>query len=77
MSKYKSKSCVGTPPHPFGTPTGAPADDSIEERLEHGGVTFEEAVRVRAYHLWERAGRPDGDGGEFWREARAELAAVR
>lgn len=39
----------------------------------HGGITFEEAIRVRAYQLWERAGRPQGDGISFWMEAEAEL----
>ena len=26
----------------------------------------EDEIRVRAYHLWEAAGRPEGDGTEFW-----------
>ncbi|MBX9583516.1 MAG: DUF2934 domain-containing protein [Gemmataceae bacterium] len=65
------------PPPPFGTPTGAPITDATEERLQHGGVTFEEAVRVRAYNLWERAGRPEGNGREYWLEAEAVLTAVR
>ena len=34
----------------------------------------EEAVRARAYQLWEQAGRPDGDGAEFWLEAERELS---
>lgn len=29
----------------------------------------EDAVRVRAYHLWEEAGRPEGRDGEFWARA--------
>ena len=33
----------------------------------------EEAVRTRAYHLWEAAGRPTGDGVEFWLQAEREL----
>ena len=33
----------------------------------------EEYVRVRAYYLWEEAGRPDGDGCEFWARAESEL----
>jgi hypothetical protein len=35
----------------------------------------EEAIRARAYQLWEAAGRPDGEGVEFWLEAERELAA--
>ncbi len=32
-------------------------------------------VRVRAYRIWERTGRPDGCAEEHWREALAELEA--
>jgi DNA polymerase III alpha subunit len=28
-----------------------------------------EMVREQAYYLWEQAGRPDGDGKEFWEQA--------
>ncbi|MBY0461298.1 MAG: DUF2934 domain-containing protein [Gemmataceae bacterium] len=35
----------------------------------------DEQVRARAYFLWEQAGRPDGDGAEFWVRAEQELAA--
>ena len=34
-----------------------------------------EAVRARAYFLWDQAGRPDGDGSEFWHRAEKELTA--
>jgi hypothetical protein len=44
---------------------------------KHGGVSFEEAVKVRAYQLWERAGRPVGDGTPFWLEAESELRAFQ
>lgn len=30
-------------------------------------------IHVRAYHLWEAAGRPPGDGVPFWLEAEKEL----
>ena len=36
---------------------------------------IEEAVRRRAYELWEHAGRPEGRSDEFWHAARAELGA--
>jgi len=29
-----------------------------EERRLHGGVSLKEATAVRAYHMWEAAGRP-------------------
>jgi Protein of unknown function (DUF2934) len=33
----------------------------------------EEAVRRRAYELWEQAGHPEGRSEEFWHAAVAEL----
>ena len=41
-------------------------------------VTFsEEATRVLAHRKWEVAGRPAGDGVEFWLEAEREVKAER
>src|SRR5262245_48790505 len=37
------------------------------------GRVPEEYVRVRAYHLWAEAGRPECDGVEFWLRAEREL----
>ena len=34
---------------------------------------IEQRVRVRAYHLWEEAGRPHGQTAEFWERARSEI----
>jgi hypothetical protein len=36
---------------------------------------FEKLVRAKAYELWERAGRPEGRGDEFWHAAKRELEA--
>lgn len=35
----------------------------------------EEAVRRRAYELWEEEGRPDGREGAHWRRAEDEFGA--
>ncbi len=32
-----------------------------------------EPIRVRAYHLWEQAGRPEGGDIAFWDEARRQI----
>ena len=37
----------------------------------------DEQIRARAYFLWEQAGKPDGDGIQFWLEAERELCAPR
>ena len=36
-------------------------------------LSIEEAVRRRAYELWEQAGQPEGRSEEFWFAATAEL----
>ncbi|MDO9713663.1 DUF2934 domain-containing protein, partial [Paracraurococcus lichenis] len=46
---------------------GAAAPDACEPR---GADHLAQQVRVRAYHLWEQAGRPDGRDLEFWHQAR-------
>jgi len=35
--------------------------------------SVEQTIRELAYKKWERAGRPPGDGKNFWREAEAEI----
>jgi hypothetical protein len=37
--------------------------------------SIEDAVRRRAYELWEEAGMPEGRSDEFWHAAAAELHA--
>ena len=34
-----------------------------------------EPIRVRAYFLWEQAGRPEGGDLAFWDEARKQVEA--
>jgi hypothetical protein len=36
-----------------------------------------EAIRVRAYELWEKRGRPHGGDVEDWLEAEAEMLPRR
>jgi hypothetical protein len=47
------------------------------EMVAHMHDISEEQIRVRAYQLWELAGRPFGDDDRFWREAEAELRFQR
>jgi hypothetical protein len=39
------------------------------------GSTREETIRLCAYTKWEAAGRPLGDGVQFWLEAEQDLLA--
>lgn len=36
-----------------------------------------ELIRVRAYYLWEKAGRPEGGDIAFWEEARQQVELER
>jgi len=36
-------------------------------------IVTEQDIQVRAYYLWEAAGRPDGSGQSFWLQAEKEL----
>jgi len=36
-----------------------------------------ESIRVRAYFLWEQAGRPAGGDMGFWEEARRQVERER
>ncbi|HUR53235.1 MAG TPA: DUF2934 domain-containing protein [Gemmataceae bacterium] len=57
------------------TPDGHVPEISLqpgqEGERDHGAL--EDVIRTRAYYLWEQAGRPDGDGAEFWFEAEREI----
>jgi hypothetical protein len=75
MNKHHRKAEAAPRPAPAVAPARAPAADARQGGRPHGGVTLEEATRVRAYQLWDRAGRPEGDGVAFWLEAEAELKA--
>jgi hypothetical protein len=58
----------------------APATTSAAGSLHpHAGTgaPAEDAIRTRAYSLWEEAGHPNCDGMEFWLKAEQELANSR
>jgi hypothetical protein len=48
-------------------PYGDPKDFRTETK-----AALDEAVRERAYHLWEAAGRPEGQGDAIWQQAREQ-----
>jgi hypothetical protein len=53
-------------------PAEAPSKTPLHPPSNDGRPT-ENSVRARAYALWEHAGRPAGDGVEFWLRAEQEL----
>jgi len=54
-------------------PAEASDGTSLNPRAPGRTGPTEEAIRSRAYQLWEVAGRPEGDGVQFWLEAEQEL----
>jgi hypothetical protein len=49
------------------------ADTTNPQPKRPGGQPTEDEIRARAFALWEQAGRPEGDGTEFWYRAENEL----
>lgn len=50
---------------------------SESEQIQKGKAKSQEAVRVRAYKKWEAAGKPKGDGVNFWLEAEREVLQTK
>lgn len=42
---------------------------------QHMDTAWEERVRIRAYEIWEREGRPEGGAEQRWLRAEEELLA--
>ena len=47
------------------------------ERLAESTDGHEEEIRPLAYRKWEEAGRPEGDGVEFWLVAEKKILRRR
>lgn len=60
---------------PTASVTATPAyEPPMTESAPQNGSVSEEDVRRAAYLKWEAAGRPEGDGLNFWMEAFQELS---
>jgi Protein of unknown function (DUF2934) len=53
------------------TPTMAGAGS--RDNVHHGKLVSAEDIRLCAYQKWEAAGKPTGNGVQFWLEAEQEL----
>lgn len=53
-----------------------PAIIPSEPRYVRNGKPTDEDIRLRAYEKWEAAGRPNGDGIQFWLQAEQELLQI-
>jgi Protein of unknown function (DUF2934) len=52
-------------------PTVAAADASLRQQPAR-----EQAIRERAYEIWEEEGRPDGKDLDHWRRAELEISSA-
>lgn len=58
---------------PTGPTTTTQAAVASGDKGHHGNGVSEEDIRLCAYQKWDRAGRPTGDGAQFWLQAEQEL----
>ena len=66
----------GNPPASPASGRTTPADAAEAVPLQPAALdaaAHEDAIRARAFFLWEQAGCPDGDGVEFWVRAEQEM----
>ena len=72
MTKHQRKHSTQTHAGP-GKPT-TPTKAAVVPGDNHNGkLVSEEDIRLCAYQKWEAAGKPTGDGVQFWMEAEQEL----
>jgi hypothetical protein len=57
--------------------TRLPVASILAEPSPDGQPVSAEAIRLSAYKKWEAAGRPNGDGVNFWLEAERELSQAK
>jgi hypothetical protein len=65
--------------HPDAQTLPQPAPEpapSLEQPPEVIPAVTDDAIRLRAYFLWEAAGCPEGDGVNYWTEAEREFSTV-
>lgn len=79
--RKKKQTNVGKKPAPLASQTSAKrvvksktagVADPVPQ-TQNGLSASEDRIRERAYLKWEAAGRPPGDGANFWIEAQQEL----
>jgi len=49
----------------------------LAEPSPNGQPISQEAIRLCTYRKWEAAGKPSGDGVNFWLEAEQELSQAK
>jgi len=58
-------------------PSTATPRSVLGKQIRTGKRVHEDAIRICAYQKWEAAGKPAGDGVQFWLAAEQELSRSR
>jgi hypothetical protein len=79
MSKHHPQAApsAGAAPAPPTSAPKAPVAAAPIAKAPKGKTVPEEVIRLQAYKKWETAGRPPGNGVQFWLEAERELLQAK
>lgn len=74
MSHERHRAAAAAPSRTTEPPTSKSAPIMTSNRMIRGRAPIsDQEIRVCAYRKWESAGRPNGDGVQFWLAAKEEL----
>ncbi|MGO8746426.1 MAG: DUF2934 domain-containing protein [Thermoguttaceae bacterium] len=73
MSHHQHAHTTRTHAGPGKRTTVSNAAVTSNDNDHNGKVAWDEGIRLCAYRKWEAAGKPAGDGVQFWLEAEQEL----
>jgi len=73
MTQHHHKHATLAHPDPGNPTSPTKAAGASGENEPNGKVVSDEDIRLCAYQKWEAAGKPAGDGVQFWLEAEQEL----
>lgn len=73
MTQHHHKHATRAHPGPGKPTTTIPTAVATSANDHKGKLVSEEDIRLCAYQKWEAAGKPTGDGVQFWLEAEQEL----
>jgi hypothetical protein len=73
MTKHRHKHANPAQPGPDKATTTTKAAIACGDKDHNAPMVSVEDIRLCAYQKWVNAGKPIGDGIQFWREAEHEL----
>ncbi len=76
MHKHHHKRANKAQSNPIGPTTTTQTAVASDDKDHKAKLVSAEDIRLCAYRKWESAGKPTGDGIQFWLEAEQELVQV-